>query len=48
MKTKFLGKNKTKSKKIEKNLLDNIPRIKQDIKFGFDIWNVYDLSLIHI
>ena len=42
MKTKFLGKVNNKSKKIGKDLLDNIPRIQQDIKFGFDIWNVYD------
>ena len=41
MKTKFLGK-VNKLKKTGKNLLDNIPRIKKDIKFGFDIWNVYD------
>ena len=41
MKTKFLGK-ANKLKKTGKNLLDNIPRIKKDIKFGFDIWNVYD------
>ena len=41
MKTKFLGK-ANKLKKTGKNLLDNIPRIKKDIKFGCDIWNVYD------
>ena len=41
MKTKYLGK-ANKLKKTGKNLLDNIPRIKKDIKFGFDIWNVYD------
>ena len=41
MKTKFLGK-ANKLKKTGKHLLDNIPRIKKDIKFGFDIWNVYD------
>ena len=41
MRTKFLGK-ANKLKKTGKNLLDNIPRIKKDIKFGFDIWNVYD------
>ena len=41
MKTKSLGK-ANKLKKTGKNLLDNIPRIKKDIKFGFDIWNVYD------
>ena len=42
MKTKFLGKTNNKSKKKGKNLLDNIPRTKGDIKYGFDIWNVYD------
>ena len=45
MKTKFLGK-VNKLKKTGKNLLDNIPRIKKDIKFGSDIWNVYDF--IHL
>ena len=42
MKTKFLGKTNNKSEKKGKNLLDNIPRTKEDIKYGFDIWNVYD------
>ena len=31
MKTKFLGKTNNKSKKKGKNLLDNIPRTKEDI-----------------
>jgi 7-cyano-7-deazaguanine reductase len=46
MKTKFLGKVNNKSKKTGKSLLDNIPRIKEDIKFGFDIWNVYDFMYL--
>ena len=46
MKTKFLGKVKNKSKKTGKNLLDNIPRVHQDIKFGSDIWNVYDFMYL--
>ena len=46
MKTKFLGKTNNKSKKKGKNLLDNIPRTKEDIKHGFDIWNVYDFMYL--
>jgi 7-cyano-7-deazaguanine reductase len=46
MKTKFLGKVNNKSKKTGKSLLDNIPRIKEGIKFGFDIWNVYDFMYL--
>ena len=42
MKTKFLGKTKNKSKRTSKILLDCIPRIKECIKYGVDIWNVYD------
>ncbi len=46
MKTKFLGKANNKSKKTGKSLLDTIPRTKEDIKFGSDIWNVYDFMYL--
>ena len=53
MKPKFLGKNNKSKNKGGKNLLDIIDRVSLDIKYGLDIWNVYDfmyldLSLIHI
>ena len=35
MKTKFLGKTNNKSEKKGKNLLDNIPRTKEDINRKF-------------
>ena len=42
MKTSFLGKNSKKIKKTGINLLDSIARVKEDINYGLDIWNVYD------
>ena len=46
MKTKFLGKTKNKSKRTGKSLIDCIPRIKENIKYGLDIWNVYDFMYL--
>ena len=46
MKTKFLGKTKNKSKRTSKSLLDCIPRTKECIKYGVDIWNVYDFMYL--
>ena len=48
MKTKFLGKNNNKLNKSGKNLLDSISRIKENIRFGIDIWNVYDFMYLDI
>ena len=42
MKTSFLGKNSKNVKKTGINLLDSIARVKEDINYGLDIWNVYD------
>ena len=47
MKTSFLGKNSKSIKKSGINLLDSIGRIiKEDIKHGSDIWNVYDFMYL--
>ena len=48
MKTKFLGKNNKKLNKSGKTLLDSISRIKENIRFGIDIWNVYDFMYLDI
>tara|TARA_B100001287_G_scaffold42866_1_gene31946 strand:+ start:303 stop:1025 length:723 start_codon:yes stop_codon:yes gene_type:complete len=48
MKTKFLGKNNNKLNKSGKNLLDSITRIKENIRFGIDIWNVYDFMYLDV
>ena len=48
MKTKFLGKNNNKLNKSGKNLLDSISRIKENIRFGIDIWNVYDFMYLDV
>ena len=48
MKTKFLGKNNKKLKKTGKNLLDSISRIRENISYGIDIWNVYDFMYLDI
>ena len=48
MKTKFLGKNNKKLNKSGKNLLDSITRIRENIRFGIDIWNVYDFMYLDI
>tara|TARA_Y100000992_G_scaffold291163_1_gene247356 strand:+ start:678 stop:1400 length:723 start_codon:yes stop_codon:yes gene_type:complete len=48
MKTKFLGKNNKKLKKSGKNLLDSITRIKENIRYGIDIWNVYDFMYLDV
>ena len=48
MKTKFLGKDNKKLKKTGKNLLDSISRIREDICYGIDIWNVYDFMYLDI
>ena len=45
MKTKYLGKN-NKNNKSGRDLLDCIERIKVDIKYGHDIWNVYDFMYL--
>lgn len=45
MKTKYLGKN-DKNNKSGRDLLDCIERIKVDIKYGHDIWNVYDFMYL--
>ena len=42
MNTSFLGKSSKKIKKSGKNLLDSITRTKEDINYGYDIWNIYD------
>ena len=42
MKTKFLGKNTTNNSIRGKRLLDQIKRDESLIKYGHDIWNVYD------
>ena len=42
MKTKFLGKNTTNKGIRGKRLLDQIKRDESLIKYGHDIWNVYD------
>tara|TARA_B100000214_G_C23917282_1_gene604346 strand:+ start:543 stop:1265 length:723 start_codon:yes stop_codon:yes gene_type:complete len=42
MKTKFLGKNTLDKNLKGKYLLDEIKRGKSSIKYGYDIWNVYD------
>ena len=42
MKTKFLGKNTTNKSIRGKRLLDQIKRDESLIKYGHDIWNVYD------
>ena len=48
MKTKFLGKNNNKLNKSGKNLLDSITRIKENIRFGIDIWNAYDFMYLDV
>ena len=48
MKTKFLGKNNNKLNKSGKNLLDSINRIRENIRFGIDIWNVYDFMYLDV
>ena len=42
MNTSFLGQSSKKIKKSGKNLLDSITRTKEDINYGYDIWNIYD------
>ena len=42
MKTKFLGKNNLDKNLKGKYLLDEIKREKSLIKYGHDIWNIYD------
>ena len=42
MKTKVLGKKSNKSNISGKEYLDSIPRVSKNIKYGIDIWNVYD------
>ena len=42
MKTKILGKNSYDKTLIGKKILDKIKREKSNIKYGMDIWNVYD------
>ena len=46
MKTSFLGKSSKRIKKSGRNLLDSISRIKEDINYGSDIWNVYDFMYL--
>ena len=46
MKTSFLGKSSKGIKKSGRNLLDSISRIKEDINYGSDIWNVYDFMYL--
>ena len=46
MKPKFLGKNNKSQNKGGKNLLDIIDRVSLDIKYGLDIWNVYDFMYL--
>ena len=46
MKTSLLGKSSKRINKSGKNLLDKIPRIKKDINYGLDIWNVYDFMYL--
>ena len=46
MKPKFLGKNNKSQNKGGKNLLDIIDRVSLDIKYGLDIWNIYDFMYL--
>ena len=46
MKTSFLGKSSKRIKKSGRHLLDSIIRIKEDISYGSDIWNIYDFMYL--
>ena len=47
MKTKVLGKDTSKLKLKGIKLLEKIKRNKSDIKYGTDIWNVYDFLYLN-
>ena len=47
MKTKLLGKNTSKLELKGIKLLEKIKRNKSDIKYGTDIWNVYDFLYLN-
>ena len=47
MKTKVLGKDTSKLKFKGINLLEKIKRNKSNIKYGTDIWNVYDFLYLY-
>ena len=47
MKTKILGKSSLNKNLSGKKILDEIKREKSSIKYGHDIWNVYDFMYLN-